>query len=84
MKIKTDERYFRSSDFYLCCFLFAKNINLVGIDKDDPKRSIFAFENSVELQELVEEFFQNKASVNPRLFASAIKEIKQQIYSNNF
>jgi len=75
-------RYFRSSDFYLVAFLFAKGAVLVGIDKTNPKRAIFAFEKSAEMEQEADDYLNNRASVNPKVFMYAIKELKQKLYSN--
>ena len=84
MKNQKENRYFRSSDFYLCCYLFAKSAVIVGLDKTNPKRAVFCFETSQELEQCVEDYWQNKAVVNPAIFVYAIKELKQQLHSDNF
>ncbi len=84
MKNQQESKHYRSSDFYLCCFLFSKGGTMVGIDKSNPKRAVFAFESSLELEKWVEDYWQNRAVVNPAVFVCAIKELKQQLHSNNF
>jgi len=78
---KSESTSFKSSDFYLCCFLVAKGAVVIDIDKTNPRRSVFMFEDSPELQQDVEDFFNQRASINPRTFASAIKDVKQQLYA---
>lgn len=84
MKNQTENKYFRSSDFYLCCYLFARNAVIVGLDKTNPKRAVFSFETSLDLEQWVADYWQNKAVVNPAVFVYAIKELKQQLHSDNF
>jgi len=36
-------KYFRTNNFYLAAFLFSKNLELVSIDKTDPKKCVFVF-----------------------------------------
>lgn len=84
MQNQRENKYFRSSDFYLCCYLFAKGAVIAGLDKTNPKRAVFSFETSSELEQLVEDYWQNKAVVNPAVFVYAIKELKQQLHSDNF
>ena len=84
MESQKENRCYRSSDFYLCCFLFAKGTVIAGIDKNNPKRVVFSFEKSPELEQWIEDYWQNRAVVNPAVFVAAIKELKQQLYLDNF
>jgi len=84
MKNQKENRYYRSSDFYLCCYIFAKGAVFTGVDKSNPKRAVFSFENSPELEQWVEDYWQNRAAVNPAVFVYAIKELKQRLYVNSF
>lgn len=84
MKIKhTDKtKYFKTSNFYLSAFLQAKGINLVDIDKSNPRQSLFVFNETEDRQSLAEDFLFGRGSVEPRKFAQSIKSLKQLLYSN--
>ncbi len=81
-----NKNQFKTTQFYLTAFLLAKGLILADIDKtSDPKRYQFIFIDSPQLKKLVEvfNFSENNASealVNPRLFAGAIKSLKEKIY----
>lgn len=81
-----DSRYFSLSNFYASVFLLAKNQILVNIDKQtDPKRARFVFQNSSELETLLQKY--NYASENspeimidPRRFVIALKSLKEKLF----
>lgn len=70
------------SDFYLAAFLRANGFRLLNIDKNDPRRAVFVFEDKEGRQSLVEDFLFGRAQVEPKSFVSAIKELKQLLHSN--
>jgi len=73
---------FKTSDFYLSAFLLTKGLRLIKIDKSTPQRAVFIFEDREDRQKLVEEFLYSRASVNPKEFVIAIKELKQLLHSS--
>jgi hypothetical protein len=72
---------FVSSDFYLAAFLRAKGFQLLNIEKKDPRRALFVFQNKGDRQSLIEDFMFGRTQVEPKSFVSAIKELKQLLYS---
>jgi len=79
---KTMENQFITSDFYTAVFLLAKEYKLIGINKSDPRRFRFVFEDQEDRTKLLEGFFNGKTKVEPRKFANAIKELKSHMYSD--
>lgn len=82
----TDDRYYRTSSFYLAAFLFAKNAELVNIDRSDEKRSQFVFVDNPELETMVSEFNYGRdgslgALVDVRRLVFAIKSLKEKLYN---
>ncbi len=88
--MKTDDRYFRSTNFYLCAFLFSKELELVNVDKlTDPKRAIFVFRDTPDREYLVHQYsFAKEDSpnvlVDVRKVVLAIKTLKENLYQNKF
>ncbi len=80
--------YFRTADFNLAAFLFAKQFELAGIDKTtNPKRAEFLFPNSAGVELAVHELhFANDSSpeilINARVLFAAIKQLKSILYQN--
>ncbi len=70
---------FATTNFYLAVFLACKGLRLLDIDRTDPRRAIFIFEDTHERGEWVSLFnFGEEALVDARKFASTIKGIKPQ------
>lgn len=84
----SDDRYFRTNQFNVAAFLFAKGFEIAGVDKTtNPKRAEFIFPNSVELEIAVHEFNFAKDSsseilINARTLFSAIKQLKNILYQD--
>lgn len=84
-----DDRYFRLTSFYTAAFLFAKGMELVNIDRTEPKRSQFVFKDSPEREILLQQFnFAPEDSpdslVDARKFVMAIKMLKDKLYQERF
>ncbi len=80
-----DFRYFRLANFYTAAFLFAKGLELVNIDRTDPKHSQFVFKDCPERELLVRRFnFAPEDSpevlIDVRKFVMAIKMLKDKLY----
>jgi len=88
--MKTDDRYFKSTNFYLCAFLFSKGLELVNVDKlADPKRAIFVFRDTPDREFLVHQYNFGKEDspdilVDARKLILAIKTLKENLYQNKF
>lgn len=77
-----NNKQFKTSDFYLASFCRAKGMKLMDIDKENPRQAQFVFQDSAERPELVEGFLFSRASVEPKQFVTAIKELKQLLHSD--
>lgn len=77
-----DDKYFKTTDFCLASFLVAKNVDLIGINKDSNNRGTFLFTNDKSCLNLVSDFTQMKSSVEPLSFHAAMKRLKQLLYIN--
>ena len=78
-------KYFKTNNFYLASFLFAKNLELVNIDRTDPQKCIFVFADAPERELLLRAFNfgkQNDPEVmaDARTLILAIKTLKDKLY----
>ncbi len=85
-KNATKNKYSTSS-FYPACFLLAKGMRLIGIDRTNPHRCEFVFEDSPERERLLHDFsfaFDNDPAVlvDARRLIAAIKMLKEKIYED--
>lgn len=76
-----NEKQFLSSDFYISAYLLAVGVNLLGVNRENPRRLFFVFEDFNDRQKLVEDFLLGRGSVQPKRYASAIKELKDLIHA---
>ncbi len=73
---------FETPDFYLSAFLLSQRFKLLSIDKANPHKAIFVFQDKKDRQSFVEDFLFGRAIIEPKSFVSAIKELKQLLHSN--
>lgn len=73
---------FSTDNFQLAAYLLAESCNLLMVDKFNPRRAMFVFEESVRRKELTQKFISYQALVEPHRFFSAQKDLKQLLYEN--
>ena len=78
--------YFRTQNFYLAAFLFAKRLEIVGINPIDGKRCEFVFLDTPQRETLVDAFTFGKENndltlVDARMLITAIKNLKDKLFS---
>lgn len=78
-------KYFKTTNFYLASFLYARGSELVSIDRNDPKRCVFVFVDTPQRETLLEVFNfgqENDARVmvDARKLISGIKMLKDKLY----
>lgn len=83
--MKNKNKYFRTNNFYLASFLFAKGLELVNIDRSDPKKCEFVFADTPERELLVGVFNFGKEGnpetmVDFRKAVLAVKTLKNALY----
>ena len=82
---KKKGRYFRTSSFYISCYLFAMGLELVNIDRTNPQRAEFVFIDIPEREMLMESYNYARENspevkVDARKFVWAIKTLKDKLY----
>ena len=88
--IGKNDKYFRSSSFYVAVFLFAKGLELVDVDKiTDSKRAQFVFRDSSEREFLLQNYNFARVDapevmVDARKLVTAIKMLKDKLYQDGF
>jgi hypothetical protein len=74
--------YYQTYDLNLAGYICASGIQLVT-HTTDGTRTTFCFDKTPELQQLVEDYYQMKAVINPLHYGSALKILKNIIYQKN-
>lgn len=75
----TDNKFLTDS-FQLASYLLCESCKLITLDKANPKRVVFVFEDTPNRQTLTEQFLSYKAIVEPHRLFSAQKDLKQMLY----
>jgi len=79
---KQNNSTFSTDNFQLAAYLLAESCKLLMVDKFNPRRAVFMFEESERRQKLNQKFISYQALVEPHRFFSAQKDLKQLIYQN--
>jgi hypothetical protein len=72
---------YTNRDFYLSSYLIAAGMQLKSFRKTDGLTT-FEFDNTEELQALINKYYNMSATVNVMAYGSAIKNLKSVIHSN--
>lgn len=85
MSNQDKNRAFATSDFGLAVFLHAKNILLFGLEPtNDPRKLIFIFQRTDDLQKLIDGFWSNSEKIEPLRLLNAERELKRLIHSDSY
>ncbi|MBI5414479.1 hypothetical protein HZA38_03100 [Candidatus Peregrinibacteria bacterium] len=75
--------YFQTADWYLFVWLIANRFEVKAIDKQNRNKCLFFFEDSHELTDAVEAFWQN-SNVRVQDFILAVKKAKVLLHADSF
>lgn len=72
---------YTTKDLYLTTFLVAigKDVDLVREGADN--RFCFVFQKDDEIEDLTDQFYQRKATIDPMGFCIAMKQLKSRMYN---
>jgi len=51
------------------------------IDRSNPRKAVFVFLRSSELEDLVEGYFRNELKISPQTFFNQLRDIKSRLYA---
>ena len=71
---------FNTDSFILATFLLSEGLSMIGQNTTNPRRIVFVFEESSKREELTNKFLSHKARIEPHVFFSAMKDVKQIIH----
>ncbi len=73
--------YYRTTDLGLTASLTASGFIITDIDKSNPRRVVFLFDDTPELQEMVSRFWSLELKLPAAVLLENIKLLKSRIYS---
>lgn len=79
-KFSNKKEDFRTADLALTAALCISGFVVKGVEKSDPKRSIFIFEKNEKLLEEVERFWSKEMRLEPQEYFYQLKVLKARIY----
>lgn len=71
---------FELTDLEITTLLLTLGFKLLEIDKTNPKKAVFIFENNPKIPEAIDAYFNDSLSVNPRLLFMQSKSLKNRLY----
>lgn len=73
---------YRTKDFYISAALQTCGLKLVSLDRNDPQRVEFVFEDpNDEAHRIVNDYWDGKLQLDAFQFVSSVKLIKSRLYS---
>ncbi len=80
--MNTADRYYKTKSLILAAYLqTTRKVQFAGINKTNPKEAIFLFEDSKLCESLVNEYWLDRAVVNPKELNTKLSELKDLIFS---
>lgn len=73
--------YFHSSDLGLAASLSAVGFDLARVDKTNPRRVVFYFANSPELERATKQYLSGDLKLSAAVLMEHIKMLKGRIYT---
>ena len=74
-------QFFESSDLALVAFL-SLLFPIENIDKSNPRKAIFLFKQTQELDKAVQDYWRGETRVEPRAFFDELRRIKSRLYAD--
>ena len=74
-----DNNFYRTSDLALATAL-SLWMPIQDIDKENPRKAQFLFEQNEKLDELIKKYWQGKLKVEPQAYFNQLRIIKARLY----
>jgi hypothetical protein len=75
-----EKAQFNTDNFLLAAYLLSEGCILLTLDKSNPRRVSFVFEDSEKRIELANRFFSYQAIVEPNRLNASMRNLKQLLY----
>lgn len=78
---KDINQFFESSDLALAAYLSAL-FPIESVDKSNPRKAIFLFKQTQELDKEVRAYWRGETRVEPRTYFDELRRIKSRLYAD--
>ena len=82
MNKKIEEKLYRTSSLPLATHLSLRQ-PIINVDKENPRKALFIFENTTEILNYVSEYWAGEARVEPQAYFNQLKILKGRLYESN-
>lgn len=73
--------YYSTSDLSLATTL-SLWCPIEDIDRSNPRKALFIFQNTEKLQGLVAEYYRDEIKVSPQVYFNQLRVVKARLYAN--
>jgi len=84
MPTKQTKSIFSTDNFPLAVFLKTKGCKYLQISKDNPRHAIFHFDDSPKREKLTNDYWADKALVEPKSYYNTQRELKTLLYDSSY
>ena len=77
----SDHQHFSLYDLGCATALVTLGFELADIDRINPRRSLFLFTHSSEIEQAARDYWSDNLTVNPRRYFDDLKMLKSRIYA---
>lgn len=81
MNQQLDENYYSTSDLSLATTL-SLWFPIEDIDRSNPRKALFIFRKTPELEKLIDQYFRNEIKISPQVYFNQLRVIKARLYAN--
>lgn len=81
--MKNNTSTYSTDSFPLAIYLLSEACRLIRLDRTNPRRILFVFEETENRKILTDKFLSYQAVVEPHRLFSSQRDLKQLIYQNN-
>jgi len=79
-KLPSESIQYYTSDLGCATALVSVGHNIIGLDKEDPRRIGFIFHSDKNLEKAVDDYFADRLLVNARTYFDNLRMVKNRIY----
>jgi hypothetical protein len=73
--------YYSTSDLSLATTL-SLWCPIEDIDRSNPRKALFIFQNTEKLQDLVAEYYRDEIKISPQVYFNQLRVVKARLYAN--
>jgi len=81
MSPQLTENYYQTSDLSLSTTI-SLFFPIEDIDRSNPRKAVFVFRKTPELEKLIDQYFRNEIKISPQVYFNQLRVVKARLYAN--